>query len=100
MGNQLLQRQRIEKNYHDKKFKNGAASNNDCRGGIGAYEFYWELIGDVKGLKVLDFGCGDGWMSIWLVFLSVVGSVAGLMAVVSRMNYTNQNYIFNLFKFR
>jgi hypothetical protein len=36
----------------------------DAQGSAGScYHFFIESIGDVKGKKVLDAVCGDGWLS-------------------------------------
>ena len=66
MKNQLSERQRIEEIYHDAKCKHDAIPDTYERGETKCYRFFWDLIGDVSGLKVLDFGCGDGWVSILL----------------------------------
>jgi ubiquinone/menaquinone biosynthesis C-methylase UbiE len=65
MDNELLKRQEIEKNYHDTKYK-GDLIVGSGRGENRAYKFFQDLIGDVRGLIVLDFGCGTGWMSLAL----------------------------------
>lgn len=61
----LTERQKCEKNFHDQIHKN----NNTILSSYGAknaYKYYWELVPALKGFKVLDFGCGNGWVSIWL----------------------------------
>ena len=65
MDSLLTERQKTEKRYHDEKHRDGAKAL-PTRGGSSAYTFYWGLIGDVTGLKVLDFGCGNGWLSVLL----------------------------------
>lgn len=65
MQNKLSERQKIEKIYHDKKFKDDFTPGTH-RGASSAYKFYWKLIRNVSGLKILDFGCGNGWLSIRL----------------------------------
>jgi len=64
MEDKLSDRQQVEKNYHDKKYK-GDLSVSDTRES-NAYKFFRELIGDVRGLRVLDYGCGTGWMGVAL----------------------------------
>lgn len=63
MGNPLLERQRIEESYHDKKYRNNISKNIGMMGSS-AYKFFRKLRNDVTNLRVLDFGCGDGWLSI------------------------------------
>ena len=64
MENQLSERQRIEEAYHDNKYKHDDMSDAAVGPEGSYYKFFWELIGDVNNLKVLDFGCGNGWVSI------------------------------------
>jgi ubiquinone/menaquinone biosynthesis C-methylase UbiE len=64
MENKLTERQRIEEAYHDNKYKYDDMSDTSAGPERSYYKFFWGLIGDVKNLKVLDFGCGDGWVSI------------------------------------
>lgn len=65
MNDSLTQRQRVEREYHDRKYA-GQKTKPDLRETSSAYQFYWNQIGDVRGARVLDFGCGNGWLSIWL----------------------------------
>ena len=66
MKNSLSERQRIEENYHDRKYKDDILENSSSQGGS-AYKFYRELRGNVNGLKILDYGCGNGWLSMDLI---------------------------------
>ena len=66
MKNQLSERQRIEEIYHDEKYRSDAFSKTYKGGESRYYRFFWELIGSVNGLKVLDFGCGNGWVGVRL----------------------------------
>src|SRR3990170_737539 len=61
----LSARQDIERKYHDEKYKGNIQPIYNT-GSAAAYKFYWKLIGDVNSLKVLDFGCGNGWLSVLL----------------------------------
>lgn len=56
-------RQDIEKKYHNAKYKDSIQPIYST-GSTAAYKFYWKLMGDVNGLEILDFGCGNGWLSI------------------------------------
>lgn len=62
------ERQKIEREYHNKKASQFYKSNNFFTNRTPEhYEFFYHLIGDkLKGLRVLDFGCGDGWFSYLL----------------------------------
>ena len=65
MSDNLAQRQKIERAYHDKKMSTDelkSSSSEDEK----SYKVFYDSIGEVKDKKVLDFGCGDGWMSYWL----------------------------------
>lgn len=66
MKNQLTERQKIEETYHDEKYKGDASPKTYKAGESRYYRFFWELIGNVNGLKVLDFGCGNGWVGVRL----------------------------------
>ena len=61
MTKKLSRRQEIEKNYHNKKYEHEYRVIN--KHGSIPYGYFYDVIGDVNGLKVLDFGCGDGWYS-------------------------------------
>lgn len=65
MTGHLSDRQKAEKAYHDGKYRNKSA-NEPASGLDAAYGFYWSIIGDVKRLKILDYGCGNGWLSVQL----------------------------------
>jgi 2-polyprenyl-3-methyl-5-hydroxy-6-metoxy-1,4-benzoquinol methylase len=61
----LRKRQEIERNYHDSKYKtqtHSEASGDDSA----AYAFFDNLIAGLEAGTVLDFGCGDGWLSMRL----------------------------------
>ncbi len=59
------ERQRVEERYHDETAVNSVSCYRGGENGA-HYRFFANLIGDVAGLNVLDFGCGDGWYSIKL----------------------------------
>ena len=62
------ERQRIEKQYHDDKYRDHAESGT--AGNIKrAFAGFWSLISQAHNETVLDFGCGSGWMSIALAKL-------------------------------
>jgi ubiquinone/menaquinone biosynthesis C-methylase UbiE len=66
MENQLSERQQAEEQYHDNKYKNDILVTPNMKEGS-AYKFFRQLKGNVKNLKILDYGCGNGWLSIDLV---------------------------------
>jgi ubiquinone/menaquinone biosynthesis C-methylase UbiE len=58
-------RQRIEKEYHDNKYREHAESGR--AGNIKrAISGFWATVSEAKNQTVLDFGCGSGWLSIAL----------------------------------
>ena len=64
-ADELRKRQEIERNYHDTKYEAQTeldASSDDSA----AYAFFNSLIARLEPGTVLDFGCGDGWLSMWL----------------------------------
>jgi 2-polyprenyl-3-methyl-5-hydroxy-6-metoxy-1,4-benzoquinol methylase len=62
----LTLRQQTEKDFHNRKFSGGNTPSGDYRVNSEVYNFYWGLVGNVEHLKVLDLGCGNGWLSILL----------------------------------
>jgi len=65
MADKLTERQEIEKEYHDKKYKDDLVSTSHS-GESSSYIFFHGLVGEVKGLRVLDYGCGTGWVGLGL----------------------------------
>lgn len=66
MIEKLSHGQRIEKEYHDKKYKDWAVPAGYDSGIDKANDFYWGLFGDVAGLDTLDLCCGNEWLSMLL----------------------------------
>ena len=64
MTDELTERQKQEEFYHDNKYKDKSQSEVIRSSAGEYYKFFWEQLGDVKGKKILDFGCGNGWLSI------------------------------------
>ncbi len=64
MKDGLSERQRSEEIYHDKKYKGNSQAEVTQSKTKEYYKFFWEQVGDVNSKKVLDFGCGDGWLCI------------------------------------
>lgn len=68
MNNELspTERQKIEAQYHDNIIIDGVQC---CRRASKSayYEFFNNLISNIKGLTILDLGCGEGWLSINMV---------------------------------
>ena len=68
LNKNLKERQKLEENFHDARYKVSKARQNvDRKKNISrSYTCFHDLRGDVRDLKVLDYGCGDGWTSIEL----------------------------------
>lgn len=66
MEQQLSSKQSIEASYHDRKYKDCQLVMTRKRQEQ-AYNFFSRLRGDVRNLRILDYGCGVGWLSIDLV---------------------------------
>ena len=62
--NKVLERQKIEEKYHNKKYKILKTRRPSPKKENSAYVFYRKLRGDISKLNILDFGCGNGWVSI------------------------------------
>ncbi len=67
MTKSIEERQRAEKAFHEKKFgdeykaryyRSGFKSDLMAR--------FWEELGDLEGKKVLEVGCGEGWLTLML----------------------------------
>jgi 2-polyprenyl-3-methyl-5-hydroxy-6-metoxy-1,4-benzoquinol methylase len=63
MNTELERRQQIERDYHNKKYKDDDSSTSSV-GVNPAYEYFQSVIDSIPQGKVLDFGCGDGWASM------------------------------------
>ena len=61
------ERQRVEKLYHDQKYREHPGATSAVSEGL--ERRLWSLIGQPRDLTILDFGCGDGWVSIQLAGL-------------------------------
>jgi SAM-dependent methyltransferase len=58
------ERLQIEKRYHDEKYREHAFDPT-TRGRVArASRAFWAAVGEPTGLTILDFGCGNGWLSI------------------------------------
>ena len=68
MTNTYSERQRIEKQYHDDKYREYAEAATAERVST-PHRRLWELAGEPHNLTILDFGCGDGWLSVHLAKL-------------------------------
>lgn len=67
MKNNLSERQRVEEVYHDTVHRKGIIQKGHLESGkMAHYQFFYNLIGNTSGLRVLDVGCGVGWLSIKL----------------------------------
>lgn len=61
----VYERMKAEQQYHDAKTIKNIQYHRGS-GARSAYALFSERIGDVRGLRVGDVGCGDGWYSIKL----------------------------------
>lgn len=64
----LHSRHDIERRFHDRKATVDHASNSRDFYSAGGMDLVWRAylsaIGDLRGKKVLDFGCGEGWATL------------------------------------
>jgi 2-polyprenyl-3-methyl-5-hydroxy-6-metoxy-1,4-benzoquinol methylase len=63
MNEELKSRQQIERDYYNKIYMVENASEHARTGGT-AYEFFQRMIDQLPLGRILDFGSGDGWVSI------------------------------------
>ncbi len=60
-------RKRTEELYHDEAHREGIIQRGHLYAGDSSYyKFFYNLIGNVGGLKILEVGCGEGWLAIKL----------------------------------
>lgn len=59
------ERQRVEKLWHDQKFRQDARVEQR-RPNDRAFRKFWEIVGEPRNLMILDFGCGEGFVSVTL----------------------------------
>jgi 2-polyprenyl-3-methyl-5-hydroxy-6-metoxy-1,4-benzoquinol methylase len=62
----LTERQKTEERYHNEKYTNNKHDSYRHSRTSSCYRYYFSLIKDIDGLNVLDFGCGNGWLSVYL----------------------------------
>lgn len=62
---ELRRRQEIERTYHDAKYETQTDAE-PIGDDSAAYAFFSDLIARLEAGTVLDFGCGDGWLSMRL----------------------------------
>lgn len=60
----FTERQKIEEMYHDNRADIKIRSKGSRPDLSEQYKYFWKLVGDVQGKKILDFGCGNGWVSV------------------------------------
>ena len=65
MNRSLSKRQSAEKEYHNNKYHVENYYALDATSQL-SYVFFYSLVNDVKNKKILDFGCGNGWLSFQL----------------------------------
>ena len=63
----LEKRLHAEELFHNKKYMsedNALPSHYKLQPTVFIYEYMKEMIGDISNKKVLEYGCGDGWITI------------------------------------
>jgi SAM-dependent methyltransferase len=64
----LTSRHDIERRFHDHKVADGHGDESRDFYRAGGLDLVWKsylsAIGDLRGKKILDFGCGEGWSTI------------------------------------
>jgi 2-polyprenyl-3-methyl-5-hydroxy-6-metoxy-1,4-benzoquinol methylase len=61
----ISDRQKIEELYHDTTQRKGkTVKGHNNSGESSHYNFFYDTIGNVNGLNILEVGCGNGWLSI------------------------------------
>ncbi len=67
MKYQMTDRQLIEERYHDEVQRSGVIQRGHLSTGQSTFfKHFYELIGIVKGLHILEVGCGCGWFGLQL----------------------------------
>ena len=62
--NEILEKRHIsEKDYHDKKYHDNKESHYKSSGSNILLAKMWEMMGDLTGKMVVDYGCGTGWVT-------------------------------------
>jgi 2-polyprenyl-3-methyl-5-hydroxy-6-metoxy-1,4-benzoquinol methylase len=69
MNSHYSDRQLAEKLYHDDKYRHHVDTGTGGMIMTRPYQRFWDLIGSPKGQTILDFGCGNGWLSVMLARL-------------------------------
>jgi 2-polyprenyl-3-methyl-5-hydroxy-6-metoxy-1,4-benzoquinol methylase len=65
MKAEISDRQKVEEIYHDTVQRKGkTVKGHSISGESSYYNFFYDVIGNVNGLKILEVGCGNGWLSI------------------------------------
>lgn len=68
MNSNLERRQQIERNYHNLKYKHDTPPSTSSQSNS-AYDYYQGAIAQCSIGRILDFGCGNGWVSVNLAML-------------------------------
>lgn len=67
MENSYSDRKIAEEVYHDAVYRKGVIQKGHLSAADSSYyKFFYKLIGDVKGSRILEVGCGEGWLAIKL----------------------------------
>ena len=67
MKKSIQERQQAEKAFHEKKFGE-EKSTSHYRTGFKSdlMERFWAEMGDLNGKKILELGCGTGWLTLMM----------------------------------
>jgi len=82
-------RQKSEEIYHDKITKHGKTVAYGYTDNA-YYQYFFKLIGEIKGIRVLDLGCGDGWFSNLLAEFGA--TVTGIDISIELLQKAVKNY--------
>ena len=67
-SSEIESRHKAEKLYHDKKFDSAKKKDYYSIGFTqNIFEAMMKKIGNIEGKNVIDFGCGEGWLSEILI---------------------------------
>lgn len=95
MDQEILNRQQKEKDFHNRKAALGPSQVIYTNRRLPYYDCFYDLIGDVAGLRILDYGCGNGWFSHWMASRGahVIGiDISDELIKQALLNYADKTY--------